>query len=207
MTTFCEGSGSFLFFFNNNLLRNSLNFDVGIYEIMTAEHISKKKRFQEKGLTIGTKAPIIETNDIYGNGVSLNDLLRENDFILIDFYRGAWWKPCKKHLKKIRDNIEQFNKWHVKVIIISTDSIQHTIAMAEEHNFKFTMISDRGAKIAKTYNVYTYGSMLDRSFMKTKMAVPSDFLIDRSEKIVWRYIGARKDRPTLEILTNAIDEQ
>jgi hypothetical protein len=52
------------------------------------EHISKK--FPEKGLTIGTKAPIIETNDIYGKEASLNALLRENDFILIDFYRGAW---------------------------------------------------------------------------------------------------------------------
>ena len=93
------------------------------------------------------------------------------------------------------------------VIAISTDSVRHTIAMAEEHNFKFTLISDRGAIIAKTYNVYTYGSMLDRSFMKTKMAVPSDFLIDKTGTIVWRYIGARKDRPSIEILTNAIDGQ
>ena len=93
------------------------------------------------------------------------------------------------------------------VVAISTDSIRHTIVMVEEHNFKFTLISDRGAIIAKTYNVYTYGSMLDRSFMKTKMAVPSDFLIDKNGKIVWRYIGARKDRPSMEVLTNAIDEQ
>ena len=95
----------------------------------------------------------------------------------------------------------------MKVIAISTYSVRHTIAMAEEYNFKFTFISDRGAIVAKTYNVYTYGSMLDRSFMKTKMAVPSDFLIDKTGTIVWRYIGARKDRPSLEILTNAIDEQ
>ena len=93
------------------------------------------------------------------------------------------------------------------IIAICTDSVRHIIAMAEEHNFKFMLISDRGAIIAKTYNVYTYGSMLDRSFMKTKMAVPSDFLIDKTGTIVWRYIGARKDRPTLKILTNAIDEQ
>lgn len=93
------------------------------------------------------------------------------------------------------------------IIAMSTDSVRHTIAMAEEHNFKFTLISDRGAIIAKTYNVYTYGSMLDRSFMKTKMAVPSDFLIDKTGTIVWRYVGARKDRPSMEVLTNAIDEQ
>ena len=68
------------------------------------------------------------------------------------------------------------------------------------------MISDRGAKISKTYNVYTFGSMQDKSFMKTKMAIPSTFLIDSNGKIVWRYIGVRTDRPSIEMLTTAIDE-
>jgi len=55
---------------------------------MTAEHISKK--FPEKGLTIGSEAPLIETTDIYGNEVNLTKILKEKDFILIDFFRGAW---------------------------------------------------------------------------------------------------------------------
>ena len=81
------GIGIFFFFFNK-LLRNSLNFEVGIYEIMTAEHISKK--FPEKGLPIGTEAPLFETTDIFGDDVNLKKILGENDFILIDFFRGAW---------------------------------------------------------------------------------------------------------------------
>lgn len=77
-----------IFFLFNKLLRNSLNFEVGIYEIMTAEHISKK--FPEKGLPIGTEAPLFETTDIFGDDVDLKKILGENDFILIDFFRGAW---------------------------------------------------------------------------------------------------------------------
>ncbi len=173
--------------------------------MMTEEHISKK--FLEKGLLIGDKAPIIETNDIYDKAVNSKEILKEYDYILIDFYRGAWWKPCKKHLTNIRDNIDKFNKRNTLIIAISTDSIRHTVKFAEDNNFQFTMISDRGAIISKTYNVYTYGSMLDRSLMKTKMAVPSDFLIDKTGTIVWRYIGARKDRPSMKILTKAIDKQ
>jgi len=68
------------------------------------------------------------------------------------------------------------------------------------------MISDRGAKISKAYNVYTFGSIRDISFMKTKLAIPSSFLINTNGKIVWRYIGARTDRPTIKILTQAIDK-
>ena len=77
-----------IFFLFNKLLRNSLNFEVGIYEIMTAEHISKK--FPEKGLPIGTEAPLFETTDIFGDDVDLKKILGENDFILIDLFRGAW---------------------------------------------------------------------------------------------------------------------
>jgi len=55
---------------------------------MTEEHISKK--FKTKGLTIGDEAPLVETNDIYGNVVNFKELLGEKDFILIDFFRGAW---------------------------------------------------------------------------------------------------------------------
>lgn len=64
---------------------------MGINELMTDEqkiHISKK--FSDKGLTIGTEAPLVETNDIYGNAVNFKEILREKDFILIDFFRGAW---------------------------------------------------------------------------------------------------------------------
>ena len=85
--------------------------------------------------------------------------------------------------------------------------MNHLRNFCEENGFEFTMLSDRGAKIAKAYNVYTYGSMLDISFMKTKLAIPSDFLINRNGLIVWRYIGARTDRPSIAILLKAIDEK
>lgn len=55
---------------------------------MTEEHISKK--FPEKGLPIGAEAPLIETKDIYDTPVNFKELLNEYDFILIDFFRGAW---------------------------------------------------------------------------------------------------------------------
>ncbi len=42
--------------------------------------------------------------------------------------------------------------------------------------------------------------------MKTKLAVPSDFLINQNRLIVWRYIGARTDRPSMATLLKAIDE-
>ncbi len=44
----------------------------------------------EKGLQIGSKAPMIDTVDIYGNSINLTSILSKNRGLLIDFFRGAW---------------------------------------------------------------------------------------------------------------------
>lgn len=44
----------------------------------------------EKGLDIGTNAPIIDTNDILGNKINTREILKEYNGILIDFFRGAF---------------------------------------------------------------------------------------------------------------------
>jgi hypothetical protein len=73
-------------FINNNLWRYSLYFEVGVYEIMTEENVTKSN----KGLSIGSNAPIIDTKDIYNNEIALNILFKRFKGILIDFFRGAW---------------------------------------------------------------------------------------------------------------------
>ena len=44
----------------------------------------------EKGLSIGTRAPSIDTLDINGNKIVLADLLNNNNAVLLDFFRGIW---------------------------------------------------------------------------------------------------------------------
>lgn len=44
----------------------------------------------EKGLKTGTKAPMIDTVDIYGEKINLTDILQEFRGLVIDFFRGAW---------------------------------------------------------------------------------------------------------------------
>lgn len=42
------------------------------------------------GLTIGSKAPIIDTKDVFDNEINLNTLLEKNRGVMIDFWRGSW---------------------------------------------------------------------------------------------------------------------
>ena len=75
----------------------------------------------------------------------------------------------------------------------------------EQNNFMIDMISDRGAKIAKEYDVYWYAKAF--SNIRIKQAVPSKFLIDKNGIIVWKYIGKDKtDRPSIKMMLILIDK-
>lgn len=44
----------------------------------------------EKGLPIGTEAPIIDTFDVFENKIILTELYKNYRGIFLDFSRGAW---------------------------------------------------------------------------------------------------------------------
>ena len=67
------------------------------------------------------------------------------------------------------------------------------------------MIADRGAKIARDYDVYWFAPGGGGS-LNVKQAVPSKFLINKEGKIVWTYIGKDKtDRPSIEMMMEVIN--
>ena len=99
----------------------------------------------------------------------------------------------------------EFEKRNVKLISIASDTSRLLQNFKEENSFKVDMISDRGAKIAKDYNVswFTTGS----GRIKTKQAVPSKFLINKSGEIVWKYVGKDKtDRPSTQMMALLMDK-
>ncbi len=90
---------------------------------------------------------------------------------------------------------------------ISSDSERLLKKFKEENNFAVDMISDRGAKIAKDYDVYWFAPGGGGS-VNIKQAVPSKFLINKDGKIIWTYIGKDKtDRPSIKMMTDIIDEE
>ncbi len=90
---------------------------------------------------------------------------------------------------------------------IASDSERLLRKFKEENNFAVDLISDRGAKIAKDYDVYWFAPG-GGGTMSIKQAVPSKFLINKDGKIIWTYIGKDKtDRPSIKMMTEIIDEK
>ena len=52
--------------------------------------LSNKEPPRPKGVKIHSKAPQIDTTDIYDNPINLDKLLKTFNGVLIDFFRGNW---------------------------------------------------------------------------------------------------------------------
>lgn len=167
--------------------------------LMTEEHISNPKY----GLNLGVIAPTIKKNDIFDNIINLIEILRNNRGVILDFFRGAWWYYWKQQLAKLNENIADFEKRKVKLITIATDRVRPLKKLAEKENYEFTIISDSEAKISNEYNVF--GKPVDFDTIKSELAIPSTYLINSMGKIVWKYIGTKTDRPTINAIVEAID--
>lgn len=167
--------------------------------------MSEEETPRPRGININTKAPMINTVDIYGKNIDLTTLLKTYNGVLIDFFRGNWWNHWKQHLKVLTENINEFKERKIKLISISSDSDRLLRNFKEANNFAVDMISDRGAKIAKEYDVYWFAE--GASDIKVKQAVPSKFLINKNGNIVWKYVGKDKtDRPSVQMMKILMDK-
>jgi peroxiredoxin len=92
---------------------------------------------------------------------------------------------------------------NIKFVSIGTDKVRPLKKLADKENYKFSIIADEQAKISKDYNVF--GRPIDYDIIKSELAIPSTYLIDRNGKIVWRYIGTKTDRPKIQEILEAID--
>ncbi len=76
----------------------------------------------------------------------------------------------------------------------------------KENSLQFPQISDKGAQIVQMFNVDVYDKVGEKN-IKSKQAIPSKFLINKSGEIVWIYMPESKpDRPDIKLIINAIEK-
>jgi peroxiredoxin len=92
------------------------------------------------------------------------------------------------------------------LISIAIDLPDKLIKMKYKNNFEIQIISDRAGRLSKAYNVFLDRKSINHDDLQISHAIPSKFLIDKQGKVVWQYIGAKEDRPTIALLIKVIDK-
>jgi len=96
-------------------------------------------------------------------------------------------------------------KYNVKLISIAIDLPDKLIKMKYKNDYKIQFITDRVGRISKVYNVFLDRKTAGHDGLQISHAIPSKFLINREGNIVWQYVGTKTDRPSIEVIVEAIE--
>ena len=102
--------------------------------------------------------------------------------------------------------MSELEKRNVSLIAIAKDSNRRLLKMKEQSDFKIPIIPDLGGKIAKSYNMLLTEKTAGHDDIQVNISIPAKVLINNNGDIVWYYIGAKEDRPSIEIITDALDK-
>ena len=105
-----------------------------------------------RGIQAGDKAPDFTLASQAGESVRLSDRLGERVVVLY-FYPKDETPGCTKEACAFRDSHDVFAEAGAEVIGVSSDSIDKHAAFAGHHGLPFTLLSDEGGKVRKSYGV------------------------------------------------------
>jgi peroxiredoxin len=141
-----------------------------------------------KKVAVGQIAPDFTQNNPEGKPVTLSDVYAKNTYTLIDFW-AAWCKPCRGENPNVVAIYNDFKNKGFSVIGVSLDRDHDPWVQAiESDKLTWTHVSDLKYWQNEAAQLYTVNS------------IPSNFLVDKSGKIVAKNLRGDDLRKKLEEL-------
>jgi peroxiredoxin len=122
---------------------------------------------------IGSPAPEFTLADLSGNRVASSSL--RGKVVILDFW-ATWCPPCREEIPHFVSLQSKYRGQGLQIVGVSLDAggAKDVKPFADEHDVNYTMLIGN-EDIARTYgNIY---------------AIPTTFVLDRSGKIVQRFVG------------------
>jgi len=105
-----------------------------------------------RGIQVGDKAPDFTLPSQSDEQVRLHDRLGERVVVLYFFPKDGT-PGCTAEACAFRDSHEVFTDAGAEVIGVSSDSVDSHATFAGRHNLPFTLLSDQGGHVRKSYGV------------------------------------------------------
>ena len=90
--------------------------------------------------------------DAHGNSVSSKQLLSEGPLVII-FYRGAWCPFCNLYLSSVQEYLPEIEALGAKVVAISGERPDRSLAVEETNDIGFTILSDPELVVARDFGI------------------------------------------------------
>lgn len=103
-------------------------------------------------LNVGAKIPSFELQNEKNELITSSELLKQGNLVLV-FYRGAWCPYCNTYLKKLQNNIDKITENGGKLVAISVENPDNSMAVAKKNELKFTVLSDTHLDVARKFGI------------------------------------------------------
>lgn len=104
-------------------------------------------------LSKDVKVPNINTFDAVGNKLKLNKLLKNNEKVLICFFRPVWCPICNKRTHELIERYEELKKKGIEVIAVYPSNKETMAQYVKDAKIPFRVISDPEEVIYKKYAI------------------------------------------------------
>ncbi len=105
-----------------------------------------------RGIQVGDRAPDFTLPSQSGEPVRLADRLAERVVVLY-FYPKDETPGCTAEACAFRDSFEAFTDAGADVVGVSSDSADRHASFADHHQLPFTLLSDQGGRVRRSYGV------------------------------------------------------
>jgi len=113
-------------------------------------------------LDLGTIAPDFTLTDATGVDRSLSDYRGRK--VIVYFYPAAFTPGCTTEACDFRDNLASLEGAGYTVLGISPDPVERLKEFADAEQLAFTLLSDEGAQVAKSWGAWGSKTVNDRTF-------------------------------------------
>jgi len=125
-----------------------------LQEIMIkATDTLKDAKISKNALKIGDVAKSFTLKNANNELISLDKQLEENDFVVINFYRGQWCPYCNLELKALQNINEELKNLNAKLIAVSPQTPDASLSTKEKNELAYEVLSDTNNLIAKEYGL------------------------------------------------------
>jgi peroxiredoxin len=172
-------------------------------KMLAATKKLKELSISKNALKVTNKAKEIKLPNAVGKEISLFKSLEENNFIVLNFYRGAWCAYCNLELKALQDRNDELKKLGAKFIAISPQSPDASLSTKEKNELEFEVLSDNNNIVAKEYGLVfsldeeirpiylSFGIDIPASNEEDsyELPMPATYVINKNKEIIFAFIN------------------